>query len=115
LFKHFRNELANGRSMLKARVAGKFYAALDNNEAWAIQMALRNQFNWDAGRGGFDGVPPSQIEGTGGGPLPVQIEFIVPAGKPAAPEWTPPQGPRLLPAPPNMRRNELGVWEEDEG
>jgi hypothetical protein len=53
LFKHFKNELASGRSMLKARVAGKFYDALDNNEPWAIQMAMRNQFGWDAGRGGF--------------------------------------------------------------
>jgi hypothetical protein len=29
LFKHFRNELRNGRSLLKAKVAGKFYTALD--------------------------------------------------------------------------------------
>jgi hypothetical protein len=34
------------------RVAGKFYAALDNDEPWAIQ-AMRNQFNWEAGRNGF--------------------------------------------------------------
>jgi hypothetical protein len=27
------SQRANGRSMLKARVAGKFYNALDNNEA----------------------------------------------------------------------------------
>jgi hypothetical protein len=29
--------------MLKARAAGKFYAALDNNAPWAIQAAMRNQ------------------------------------------------------------------------
>ena len=46
LFKHFRNELANGRSMLKARVAGKFYNALDNDEPWAIQMAMRNPVSY---------------------------------------------------------------------
>jgi hypothetical protein len=39
LFRHFKNELANGRSMLKARVAGKFYNALDNNER-------RGQLSW---------------------------------------------------------------------
>jgi hypothetical protein len=115
LFKHFKNELANGRSMLKAKVAGKFYAALDNNEMWAISMGMRNQFNWDAGRGGFDGMSPSQLDDAGGGPLPVQIEFIVPAGKPAAPHWEPPPGPRLLPAPRNMRKDELGNWVLDEG
>ena len=62
--------------MLKARVAGKFYDALDNNEPWAIQMAMRNQFGCDAGRGGFhldagaltDGVPSIQTF----------IEFVVP-------------------------------------
>jgi hypothetical protein len=37
LFRHFKNELANGRAMLKARVAGKFYAALDDGEPWAFQ------------------------------------------------------------------------------
>jgi hypothetical protein len=39
--------------MLKARVAGKFYHALDCDEPWAIQMAMRNQFGWDNGRAGF--------------------------------------------------------------
>jgi hypothetical protein len=89
LFKHFRTELAGGRSMLKAKVAGRFYAALDNNEAGAIQMAMRNQFNWDAGRGGFEGVVP-QIEGAGGGPLPVQVEFVVPTRR--EPEQAPTPG-----------------------
>ena len=32
LYRHFKNELASGRAMLKARVAGKFYNALDNDE-----------------------------------------------------------------------------------
>ena len=79
LFKHFRKELASGRSMLKAKVAGRFYTALDNNEAWAISMGMRSQFNWDAGRGGFDGM--LQLEDTGGRPLPVQIEFVVPTDR----------------------------------
>jgi hypothetical protein len=43
LSQYFENELANGRAMLKARAAGKFYAALDNNAPWAIQAAMRNQ------------------------------------------------------------------------
>jgi hypothetical protein len=49
LIRNFKNELANGRAMLRSRVIGKFYQALDNNEPWAIQMGLRNQFGWDAG------------------------------------------------------------------
>jgi hypothetical protein len=53
LFRHFKRELASGRALLKARVAGKFYNALDEDRPSAIQMAMRNQFGWDAGRGGF--------------------------------------------------------------
>ena len=77
LFRHFKTELASGRALLKARVAGKFYNALDKDQPWAIQMAMRNQFGWDAGRGGFDGVPPHLVEGGEVKPLQ-QIEFIVP-------------------------------------
>jgi hypothetical protein len=116
LFRHFKNELANARSMLKARVAGKFYAALDNNEPWAIQMAMRNQFNWDAGRGGFDGVPP-QLEDAGGGALPVQVTFVVPSRRepPADAPDAPAHGPfpwqRQLPAPePMLQKDAFGVW-----
>lgn len=56
LHKYFKNELANGSALLKAKVAGRFYAALDADAPWAMQMAMRNRFNWDAGRGGFDGA-----------------------------------------------------------
>jgi hypothetical protein len=113
LFRHFKNELANGRSMLKARVAGKFYNALDNNEPWAIQMAMRNQFGWDAGRGGFEAPP--QIEGAGSS-LPVQIEFVLPtrreprADAPPAPGQPPYQWQRALPAPPELQQDAFGVW-----
>jgi hypothetical protein len=110
LFKHFRNELANGRSMLKARVAGKFYSALDNDEPWAIQMAMRNQFNWDAGRGGFDGVPAQLDEGGAVQPL-TQIVFVVPGKEPEAPRWEPPPGQKLLPAP-TAWRDANGFWRD---
>jgi hypothetical protein len=88
--------------MLKARVAGKFYNALDNNEPWAIQMAMRNQFNWDAGRGGFQLDPGSLTDERP--ETTVNVTFVVPGKKP----WHdtlagPVPGQRLLPAPPRMR------------
>jgi hypothetical protein len=89
LFRHFKNELASGRSMLKDRVAGKFYAALDNNEPWAIQMA--NQFGWDRGRGGFNldaaALTDDRPETT------VHVEFIVPGRREERPAPLP--GPAL--------------------
>jgi hypothetical protein len=81
LIRNFKNELANGRAMLKARVIGKFYQALDNDEPWAIQMAMRNQFGWDAGRNGFVAIPAPPD-----GPRePLQIEFIMPTQRPDDP------------------------------
>jgi hypothetical protein len=70
LIRNFKNELASEHAMLKARVAGKFYAALDNNQPWAIQMGLRNQCGWDNGRSGFQvdrrgddgGVEPARFQ-----------------------------------------------------
>jgi hypothetical protein len=47
LFKHFRTELANGRAMLKSKIMGKYYAALDDNAPWAVQMGMRTVFRWD--------------------------------------------------------------------
>jgi hypothetical protein len=76
LYRHFRNELANGRAMLKARVAGKFYAALDNDAPWAIQMAMRNQFGWDNGRSGFQIALDGDSHGT---VAPVTLEFVLPS------------------------------------
>jgi hypothetical protein len=66
--------------MLKARVAGKFYAALDDDAPWAIQMAMRNQFNWNAGRGGFHVDAAALIDGQP--ETKVHVEFIVPGKKP---------------------------------
>jgi hypothetical protein len=81
LYRHFRNELANGRAMLKGRVAGKFYAALDDDAPWAIQMAMRNQFGWDNGRSGFHVNLLDEGGATGiQGPAPkMQIEFVMPS------------------------------------
>jgi hypothetical protein len=91
LYRHFRNELANGRAMLKARVAGKFYAALDNDAPWAIQMAMRNQFGWDNGRSGFS---ITLDDDSNSAAAPVTLEFVLPPALPA------PEGPRdVTPAP----------------
>jgi hypothetical protein len=79
LYRHFKNELANGRAMLKARVAGKFYAALDEDAPWAIQMAMRNQFGWDNGRSGFHvSLVDDGPTGLPGQTPTMQIEFISP-------------------------------------
>jgi hypothetical protein len=107
--------------MLKARVAGKFYNALDNDEPWAIQMAMRNQFGWDAGRGGFHldtaALADERAETT------VRVEFVVPGKQPRyldepvdVPGFSgrPIPGQKLLPAPPRLRKNEFGAWVEDE-
>jgi hypothetical protein len=64
--------------LLKARVAGRYYAALDADAPWAIQMGMRNLFAWDAGRSGFqvnlvDGDNPGEVEK----PF-VELRFVVP-------------------------------------
>jgi hypothetical protein len=82
LFKHFKPELANGRAMLKARVAGKFYHALDCNEPWAVQMAMRNQFGWDAGRGGFHVDSARLADDSGKRDTSVNV-FVVPGYGPS--------------------------------
>jgi hypothetical protein len=40
-----------------AKTMGELYDALNRGEQWAVMMSMRNRFNWDAGRGGLDGVP----------------------------------------------------------
>jgi hypothetical protein len=94
---------------LKARVAGKFYNALDNNEPWAIQMAMRNQFGWDAGRGGFHLEPGAVTDERP--ETSVNVVFVVPGKKP----WHdtlagPVSGQRLLPAPPRTVQNRFRGW-----
>jgi hypothetical protein len=81
LIRNFNNELANGRAMLRSRVIGKFYQALDNNEPWAIQMGLRNQFGWDNGRSGFQVSLTDESGGAGGADLErpfVELRFVLP-------------------------------------
>jgi hypothetical protein len=107
LFKHFRNELRNGRSLLKAKVAGKFYAALDEGREWAISMAMRNLHGFDAGRGGFQ-IDPAVLA-DGAREINTFIEFIVP-GRHEEQRPGPIPGQRLLPAPPKMYKDELGIW-----
>jgi hypothetical protein len=77
LIRNFKTELANGRAMLRSRVIGKFYQALDNNEPWAIQMGLRNQFGWDNGRSGFQVSLPDDIGGVEE-PARLDIRFVLP-------------------------------------
>jgi hypothetical protein len=114
LHKYFKNELANGSALLKAKVAGRFYAALDADAPWAVQMATRNRFNWDAGRGGFDGAQLSDLLDDNGIQPTVAIEFVIPGKR--EPDPAPIPGQRLLPPlSPQLRKNEFGVWEEFRG
>ena len=108
LWRYFRNELDSGHSLLRAEIAGRWRAALANGERWAVEAGLRNKFGWDPGRYGGLIEPPDA-----GDVLPLtQVEFVVPGKVPEAPEWQPPEGPRLLPAPREMRQNPFGIWEE---
>jgi hypothetical protein len=125
LFRHFKDELANGRSMLKAGVAGRFYNALDNNEPSAIQMAMRNQFGWDNGRAGFHIDPAALLEDKR--ESSVHVHFVLPSRNGAGralsqealeaelppPRYDPaPPGQKLLPPPRPMFKNAFGMWEE---
>jgi hypothetical protein len=58
-------------------------------------------------------MPMAQAEN--GAPPLMRIEFVVPTKKPEAPHWEPPPGPRLLPAPRETRKDEMGNWVLDEG
>ena len=117
LQRHFRRELANGSALLRARVASRFHAALDNDAPWAIQMAMRNRFAWDAGRGGFHQDVGALIDDT---PMPAaQITFVVPGHGESEirrePEPAPVPGQRLLPAPVQRIDTPFGAveWERD--
>jgi hypothetical protein len=46
LNRHFKRELEHGRAILKARIMGKFHEALENGDAWAVQMGLRCVLGW---------------------------------------------------------------------
>ena len=76
LYKYFRDELAGGRALLRAEIAGRFRAALANGERWAIEAGLRSQFGWDPNRyGGLIGGPPDD----GDNIMPaVAVTFVVP-------------------------------------
>jgi hypothetical protein len=109
LYKHFRDELAGGRSLLRAEIAGRFRAALADGQRWAIEAGLRSQFGWDPNRfGGLIGPPD---DGEAVQPL-VQVEFVVPSGR-REEERRPDPNQRLLPPPPPRARTEFGMLDED--
>lgn len=75
LYKHFRDELAGGRSLLRAEIAGRFRAALADGQRWAIEAGLRSQFGWDPNRfGGLIGPPD---DGEAVQPT-IAVEFVIP-------------------------------------
>ena len=120
LYRYFRKELEGGPALLRATITGRYYDALKRGEAWAIQHGLRNKFNWDVGKSGFDGVSLAQLEGTSSTPLAAQITFHVPTNKQTeevpAPRHEPAPRPwqKALPSPPRLRVNNFGLLEPDE-
>ena len=107
LWRHFRNELVSGHSLLRAEIAGRWRAALNNGERWAIEAGLRNKFGWDPGRyGGLIGPPDDgDVQPT------IAVEFVVPGyGASGREEERPglPSPQRALPAP--MFKDVDGTW-----
>jgi hypothetical protein len=88
--------------LLKARVAGRFYAALDEDAPWAVMMGMRNLFGWDNGRSGFQVSLTDESSNAGDGSVPrVEVEFIFPSTPPPQLEHRPPKDitPRIVPQP----------------
>ena len=114
LFKHFRNEMRHGRSLLKAKIMGKYYAALDEGREWAIAMGMRNLHAFDIGRGGFSADPAALTDGVP--QIGAEVVFIVPGYGASEVELEPEQRPipnqRLLPPPPPRTDTGYGVVED---
>jgi hypothetical protein len=111
LYRNFKREMANGGALLRAKISGKFHQAIDNSERWALEMALRNRFAWDAARGGVGGA----IAPDGDAPvLRPQVTFHIPGygeGRDPDPPLQPNQpipNQRLLPSPPKLVRTPFG-------
>jgi hypothetical protein len=116
LQKHFRYELANGAAVLRATISSKLQAALDADQPWAIQLALRNRFGW-VGRDGSNTIEIEEHKTQ----RTLNVQFVLPDGKaqsipvidlePSQPAAKPDYSRPALPAPPERRRHPLG-WLE---
>ena len=51
LYRYFKKELEAGPSLLRAKITGNFYRALEEGAPWATQFGLRNRFGWHTGTG----------------------------------------------------------------
>jgi hypothetical protein len=112
LYRHFGREMKNGGALLRAKISGNYYRALEREEAWATQLGLRNRFAWSTGTGV---APPLAALGDEGvSDIRAFVEFVVPGH--ATPAETEVEMPipeeRRLPPPREMRRNSFGIWEE---
>jgi hypothetical protein len=68
--------------LLRAKVTGKFYQAIDRGEPWALSMCLRNQFGWDSSRGGFHIDPAALLGDDGKRDKSVNVVFVLlPGGR----------------------------------
>ena len=120
LYRHFSNEMKNGPAVLKARITTKYYAALENDAPWAVQMGMRTQFRWDIN----GALLPSDPAGTVSS---IRVEFVKPDPRMLEDDRPviehehrhdagPRPGQRLLPSPSQQpmrdlpKRNGGGSW-----
>jgi hypothetical protein len=71
LYRHFSNEMKNGPAVLKARITTKYYAALENDAPWAVQMGMRTQFRWDINGALLPSDPAGSVSS-------IRVEFVKP-------------------------------------
>ena len=75
-------------------------------------MAMRNLHGFDAGRGGFQIDPAALADGRH--EVHAFVEFIVPGRRHEEERSGPVPGQRLLPPPPRMYKDELGIWRTED-
>jgi hypothetical protein len=112
LYRYFKKELEAGPSLLRAKITGNFYRALEEGAPWATQFGLRNRFGWHTGTG--IAPPLTALGDDEREPIMAQVTFVVPgfsgSKREVEVEPRPIEGQKLLPAPEPMFRDAVGVW-----
>jgi hypothetical protein len=92
LSRHFKRELAEGSSKIKALIAEKYFAALERDEPWAVRLGMKNRHGW-----ALEGAAPlPDPGGFDGGEI--KIRFVMPS-KPVEPVDLNPRPPSPQPSP----------------
>jgi len=112
LYRYFKKELEAGPSLLRAKITGNFYRALEEGAPWATQFGLRNRFGWHTGTG--IAPPLTALGDDEREPIMAQVTFVVPgfsgSKREVEVEPRPIEGQKLLPAPEPMFKDAVGVW-----